>query len=266
MSNTISPIVLASYPRSGNTFIRNILMDVYGLFSWNSYQRFSYLKFAAFHPNCRPEDRFYINKQDRTPEEVRGYLKHEIHKTHDLPGEAAEMLAGKPFVVCIIRDGRDAVVSEAHHRADIVEPGSQFRENLLEAVRAEGGSHFGGWSENVRCWLEKADLVLHFEQLIREPKRCMEKFASLTPLPPPDFGKMPTFESQRSGDGAFVRCGSGEDGGTDFPKLFFRRGEPGGWQDEMDPESHHLFLAKHGSMLKELGYLAQDYQQLKYLI
>lgn len=259
-------MILASYPRSGNTFFRNILMDVYGLFSWNGFSRYSYLKFAAFHPNCRPEDRFYINKQDRTPEEVRALLKYEIVKTHELPGQSGEMLDGKPFVVCIIRDGRDAVVSEAHHRADIVEPGSHFRTNLLEAIRAEGGSHFGGWSENVRSWLGKADLVFHFEQLIREPVRCMEKLSSLITLPPPDFEKMPTFASQRRGEGVFVRSDKEVDRRADFPKLFFRRGEPGAWQEEMDPESLHLFLEKHGQMLKELGYLAQDYQQLKYLI
>ena len=29
-------VVLASFPRSGNTFLRNILIDVAGIYSWNN--------------------------------------------------------------------------------------------------------------------------------------------------------------------------------------------------------------------------------------
>ena len=45
--------------------------------------------------------------------------------------------------VYIIRDGRDALCSMAHHRKDIVAPGSDYYENLKAAVLAEKGTFFG---------------------------------------------------------------------------------------------------------------------------
>jgi hypothetical protein len=91
------------------------------------------------------------------------------------------------------------VVSMAHHRKDIVAPGSDFQENLRAAIIAQGGSHFGGWSKNVEQWIKQADLVLYYEDLIANPRACMERVRKLLELTEPDYNKIPTFEQLKQG-------------------------------------------------------------------
>ena len=259
-------ICIASYPRSGNTFLRNIFFDVFGLFSWNNYHRYIFLRETLSHPMVKKRDRFFLNDQLHRPEDLLEYMPCQIIKTHDLPENNHEFLRTEPFIICIIRDGRDAVVSEAHHRSNIVAPGSPFEENLREAITAPEGSHFGGWTANVRAWLYRADLVFHFEQLISDPERCINKLTSMLNLPEPNLTRIPTFESQRSGDSAFITDRRLETYSDTFPRLFFRRGEYGAWKEEMPEMMQQLFMAYHGSMLEELGYLNEDLSRLKYFI
>lgn len=259
-------ICIASYPRSGNTFLRNIFLDLFGIFSWNNYHRYRFLRETLDHPMIKKRDRFFLNDQLYRPEDLLELLPFQVIKTHDLPESNKEFLNTQPFVIYIIRDGRDAVISEAHHRSDIVEPGSSFAENLKEAVEAPGGSHFGGWSHNVKAWLPLADLVIHFEQLISEPELCCRKIASALSLPEPDFSKMPTFESQRSGKSAFITEKRLETYRDTFPKLFFRSGKVGAWRSEMDQAMQQLFVNTHGDLLNELGYNGDIPSELKYRI
>ncbi|MFO7721997.1 MAG: sulfotransferase domain-containing protein [Bacteroidales bacterium] len=264
MENTNYNICIVSYPRSGNTFMRHIFKDVFGLFSWNSYDRYRFLSDVADSPWVRERDMFFINNRHYTPEELKELFPSRIIKTHELPDDSAPFPDQDTFIILIIRDGRDAVVSEAHHRSDIIEPGSPFSGNLLEAICAPGGSHFGGWSANLKAWIPRAHLIFHFEQLIAEPEKCIRKLMEHCPLPVPDFTRIPTFESQREGKHAYISNDRIGDFADDFSRLFFRRGEPGAWREEMPPEMQQLFLERHGTVLEELGYHKDNIESLKY--
>lgn len=267
MKELTQNILIISYPRSGNTFLRNIFMEVFGLFSWNSYDRYLFLRDAMVHPGVRDKDRFFLNDRPMSPESLRPLLLSGIFKTHELPEGAQAILDTRPFIIYLVRDGRDAVVSEAYHRRDITSPGSHLATNLREAILAEGGSHFGGWSANVNAWIPKADLVIHFEQLITQPEICIRKLVSLMPLPDPAMGRIPTFESQRRGDGHFISHNRQEKYADAFPKLFFRKGKAGGWRDDLSHEMHQLFVTHHGATLASLGYSERvDVHSLKYRI
>ncbi len=217
-------IVLASFPRSGNTFLRNILFEAFGLES-STYH----------HDPGRPLDP--------------NYHLYPIVKTHLLPHQLPAEIRNRP-VVYIVRDGRDAVVSLAHHRSDIVEPGSDFENNLIEAILAQEGSYFGGWSENVKAWSIQADLILRFEDLIHDPMHEVLKLESLLDLPEPDPAKMPTFQQLKFGNPKY--------GGTFMHRQVaeqnFRKGQSGSWKEEMSPKIHRLFMARHGQLLMELHY------------
>ena len=107
-------IWLASFPRSGNTFFRNILYQLYGLES------------STFHrePNYPVDE---------------GYESYPVVKTHLLP---SDLIPDDPNIkkVYLVRDGRDALVSIAHHRKDIIEPHTDYYNNLLEAVLSIEGT------------------------------------------------------------------------------------------------------------------------------
>ncbi|RMF01366.1 MAG: glycosyltransferase [Bacteroidetes bacterium] len=219
-------IWLASFPRSGNTFFRNILFEVYGIGS------------STYH-------------QDPNRALDADWDQQAVIKTHLLPDQLpAHLRTAK--AVYLIRDGRDALVSMAHHRKDIVAPGSDFYNNLLMAILANEGSYFGGWSENVRQWTAKADLVIHFADLIEDPIREVEKLRAIMDLPPPKLDKLPSFRDLKFGQPQY---GGGQ--ANRLAQQHFRRGKIGSWQDEMPPELHRLFWRIHGPTMQQWGYTEQ---------
>ncbi len=115
---------LASFPRSGNTFFRNILYEVYGLES------------STFHTELD----IPLTKN---------YSDYPFVKTHLLPDQLIPKDSTIPAIY-LVRDGRDALCSEAHATKDFVHPHSHFLENLKAAIIAEKGSFLGVGQE--MCW------------------------------------------------------------------------------------------------------------------
>ena len=219
-------IWLASFPRSGNTFFRNVLYEVYGLAS------------STYH-------------KDATRKLDDNFLEFPVIKTHLLPSELPEQPNRK--MVYLLRDGRDSMVSIAHHRKDIVQKGTDFYNNLLEAILAQFGSYFGGWSENVRQWAEVADIVIRFEDLIADPLREVEKLRAIMDLPEPNIDKLPTFKQLKFGK---PKYGGGKKNELELERVrhHFRRGKAGGWRDELPPELEALFWQQHGAQMERFGY------------
>ncbi len=220
-------IWLASFPRSGNTFFRNVLFEVYGISS------------STYHTH-----------ENRKKDE--GFLEYDVVKTHLLPSELPAEYRDQPSVY-IIRDGRDALVSIAHHRKDIVVPGTDFYNNLVDAILAQGGSFFGGWSRNVRQWTAKADIVIRFEDLIADPIGEVEKLRAIMDLPQPDRSKIPSFKDLKFGRPQYGG-GKGKRFRAARAEKHFRKGKVGGWKDEMPPMPARLLWSKHGSELARWGY------------
>jgi len=157
--------------------------------------------------------------------------------------------------VYLIRDGRDALVSIAHHRKDIVVPGSNYYKNLVEAILARGGSFFGGWSMNVEQWTSKADIIIRYEDLIKDPIRQTERLREIMELPEPKLENLPTFQSLKKGKS---RYGSGEKKKTEQVKAyadkFFRRGVVGSYKNEMPKVFQLLFWFKNKKQMKANNY------------
>lgn len=229
---THSPLFwLASFPRSGNTFVRNILYEVFGLTSgtWDVDDAGVVLE-----PQC---------------------FSHPVVKTHMLPGALPHDQGMK--AVYLVRDGRDAMVSIAHHRSDIVAPGSNFLNNMKAAIYAENDSFFGGWSKNVEQWLARADLVIRYEDLICDPAAATERIRQLAGLPQSDYSRIPGFRELKYGT---PRYGSGMDRDLSeeerkaLATKNFRKGKAGAWQEEMPQELVDLFWSIHGDTMVRLGY------------
>ncbi|MEM9916849.1 MAG: sulfotransferase domain-containing protein [Bacteroidota bacterium] len=214
-------IWLASFPRSGNTFMRNVLFQVYGLES------------SAIH--------------EKNLEQPGDRLTFPIVKTHLMPHQVAH-LGAKPAVIYLVRDGRDALVSLAHHRSNIVAPGSDFHFNLSEALKAKEGSFFGGWHQNVLDWIQKADVIVRFEDLIQDPMAQMERIESVLSLPARvERIELPTFDTQKFGNPRYGPNGEKK-------TLFFRKGKIGDWKEEMPQRLQKAFWYKSGPLMELLGY------------
>lgn len=221
-------IWLASYPRSGNTFFRILLDEVYGIPS---------ASFDVYNPKAVTPD----------------YQNFQVVKTHVLPEQLAPKDDSIPAVY-LIRDGRDAVVSMAHHRADIVAPGTDFTKNLVDAIRARNGSQFGGWSKHVRLWTRRASIVIRFEDLIQSPVECVERIRPWLKLPSPKLEKVPTFSDLKSPEFQFDKSPFIAWAPPKIRSNFFRKGKIGAWKEEMPRWMQWLFYVYHGKALREMGY------------
>ncbi len=222
-------IWLASYPRSGNTFIRNILNDVYGLESSSFFEK-----------KGEPEN----------------YTDFPFVKCHLLP---EELIPNNKDIkaVYLIRDGRDALVSMAHQRRDIYEPNSNFEDNFREALIAANGSYFGGWSHNVEQWIKRTTIFIRFEDLIKNPLEQCDRLRKIIELPPANKEMLPTFKSLKFGKpkyGRGKRIAKTEEEELDIVKKSFRKGVAGGWKDELSEELHDLFWSYHRDTMERTGY------------
>jgi len=224
-------IWMASYPRSGNTFLRIVLYEVYGIES------------SAFH-------------SDPNRSLAPNYSQYKVVKTHLLPHQLVPNDSSIPAVY-IVRDGRDSIISLAHQSKDLISSGKDFNQIMSEAILAAKGSFFGGWSNNVESWLPRADIVMKFEELIENPIDTIEQLRKIIDLPKPDIGKLPTFDDLRSNR---YRYGSGSSDRSarqqyEHRKKFFRKGQPGSWREEMPEHLKELFWQLHGKTMIKLGYI-----------
>lgn len=250
-------IVLASYPRSGNTFFRNLLWEVYGWFSWNNLDKYT----QALYRLERFKERNFLEDSESEKALKLKELEDRIHpaivKTHELPVKILPYCKENVKIIYLIRDGRDALVSQAHHNVDIVNPGSKFSSSLKHSIIAPGDTHFGGWSQNVRLWREKADAIVYFEELIKNPLDTIESLRHILNLPSPNTDKIPTFESQKKGASFFggaARKNIKKSEKRELVSLFFRNGKIGGWKNEMDLIDKVLYRFFHDKVAREMGY------------
>jgi len=218
---------IASFPRSGNTFFRNILFDVYGV---NSLEDESEIKFS----NNKDESVFI--------------------KVHKLPYQLKSYNSKKDFVIYLVRDGRDSICSMAFKRKSLIDPNSDIHQNFREATNADRGSFFGGWANNCRLWLAENHILVRFEDLIKDPKTTFQKFEKIIGLPLANWDKLPTFEKQKSG---LAKHGIDPDynyKGNDFSQKFFRKGQVGNWKEEMPEEFQNTFWNNSKEIMIALGY------------
>lgn len=177
-----------------------------------------------------------------------------VVKTHHLPDELPVELVQRKIVL-LVRDGRDAAVSFAHHRKDVVAPESAFDQNLNEAIYAAEGSHFGGWSIHTEYWLKRADLVIHFEDLIQNPIEQCERLREFIALPEPNAQRLPSFSSLKNGQPEY---GSGKYvTDKNLASSWFRKGKVNGWNEEMSEFQQALFWHLHGETMEQMGYALQ---------
>jgi hypothetical protein len=232
-------IWLASYPRSGNTFLRVVLHRVYNVPTYSVYndddpvaQRVGP---ALVGYREKPSDRSLMT-DGRTVHFVK------THKRRKSDGHPA---------IYLVRDGRDAIVSQARLRASSF-PESEQNNSLFERLLREeiARPYFddqpssGTWGGNVLSWLDNGDAplaILRYEDLVVDPHEAVRRaVAALVPdLIPNMDSRIPSFGDLHAIDGEF-----------------FRRGQVGSHRDEMPESLRDLFYAQpeNAAAMQLLGY------------
>jgi hypothetical protein len=235
---------VASYPRSGNTLGMLTLRDIFGLTQLGTVHR-EHLGLDGL-PHLPPN-------AAREPYEIPPELA-------DLPNEELVTAIGErpePFFIkthrpadaddpapglYIVRDGRDALVSQARRLNDVGTPGFRelpFNRGLSKLIES-GTRAFGDWSRHVRAWRTRdaTTALIRFEELVVDPGPVIAGGCGQLGLAMPDpSGELTPFVAARAHN-----------------PVEFRRGEVGSWREEMPPRLQTRFWRRHGEEMEALGY------------
>jgi sulfotransferase family protein len=230
--------VLASYPRSGNTWLRFMLAEI---FSGHS---------TDFENIDRiiPEMGLQVFAHGVLPEGGRLVKTHERYR------------AEYRKAIYLVRDVRDVALSN-HARECAVGAHFMTIDEYLPLFLAGKTSGFGSWVRHLRSWFESplmskgAIMVLRFEDLRRDTFGELSRVLTFL-----GYDIDPAQIRSAIANCSLERMRIKEDSAHTMPRVhdeagrFVRTGSIGGWKDNLSESQLQLLDASAGAMLMEMGY------------
>ncbi|MDE8348755.1 MAG: sulfotransferase domain-containing protein [Acidocella sp.] len=267
---------LASYPKSGNTWLRaflhNFIAEPETPYSINALTDFSAVESAAvfFAPyDPRPASRYSTIDVQRLRPRVHADLMalHEdlvfikTHnaalKIHDIELCTPEVSAG---AIYLLRDPRDVAVSYARYTGQSIDQTITFMGKSGAANRGTETQVFeflSSWSAHVRSWaMRPKTLVVRYEDLLSAPETAFGAIISY-------LGDAPETQRLRKAI-AFSRFEvlAGQEGVGGYAahapgaaSAFFRAGQAGGWREILSPAQARQIATDHAAVMQQFGYL-----------
>jgi hypothetical protein len=267
---------LASYPKSGNTWVRaflhNYLRQPTAPHDINRLHEMTLGESDAVHfavHDPRPASRYSIEEvQALRPRVHRDFMSAypdlvfvKTHNAslvvHGVPLVTPEVTAGAIYVV---RDPRDIAVSYARH---LGRPVDEVISLMADPQAAIGGDDahvyegLGSWSIHVHFWTRRPNPRLHvmrFEDMIEEPERAFGDLVRFLGQEPPParlataiaFSSLEVLRAQEQG-GGFVERPAGT-------SAFFGSGRPGVWRDALTAAQAARIESDHATEMARFKY------------
>ncbi len=274
-------IWLASYPKSGNTWLRAFLAN----YMKNQETALPINELVGYALG----DGFLIHyerltgkpAEQLTPEEI-NRLRPQVHewfasskgqtvfvKTHNFVGRVEDSALITPSAtagaIYLVRNPLDVAVSYAHH----------FRATMDEAIEAlcrkdhivAGGprvlpQYLGSWWQHVRSWTEAPGLkphVMRYEDMLTSPDRSFGALAAFLKWPPEPERlqravRFSSFRelSRQEQSGSFKELPAGA------TAAFFRQGRAGIWREALSGAQVERLVAANGETMQRFGYLTPE--------
>lgn len=221
-------LLLASYPRSGNTFLRVLLNQVFGLpsadiFGSGSEQAFirNGVMFAAMGGVTHDLDPADFISRARASDHL------ELVKTHERP-------IGADPAIYLVRDGRSAIVSYYHYVRNV-----EKLDYSLEDIIC-GSAYGGSWSEHIYDWAperRERTLLIRFENLVKDPEGELKRVGQFLCLEP------------RTKDVVTFEWLNGI-----FPQFFRSGSDANNIRELRESGCEDLFWRWHTPMMYRMGY------------
>lgn len=219
---------LASYPRSGNTLLRQILCQAFGQKTYSRYNDPAYIGTIPALAEATGHVMF-SGSWDAFAAEAMRSERAVLVKTHDPPPDDAP-------AVYVVRDGRAAAVSWMH----MLRAWRPHAETLLDDI-IEGRTRFGGWSGHLNAWKmakRPRTLFLRYEELTLDPQPSIARLSRFLGLP-----QVAAFDDRRKELQAVA-------------PGFVREGSNAKNIAELNLAQRSRFRELHGRWLERLGYPA----------
>jgi hypothetical protein len=270
---------LASYPKSGSTWMRALLMNYQanhdrpvaldrlgGIFS--SPDRWFFDMMAGFPSAHLSPDA----ADDLQPEIFRHYARLDdspkVIKCHDA---FRDVPSGEPLfppeatraALYLVRNPLDVVVSYAHHENtgfdDIIawmdDPGARLADDGRR-LHGQLRQDLGCWSDHVRSWCDRAEIpvrVVRYEDLVADTRGVLMAALHFLGMDVSEerleratgFSSFGELRRQEAAGGFLERKGA---------SRFFRRGAPGAGREELTPAQVGRIIDRHGAVMERFGY------------
>ena len=273
-------IWLASYPKSGNTFVRSLLSSYF--FSEEGYFDFNYLKSIKQFPSKQLFKKIGIttNNEDeilKNYNHAQEYINKRapliLLKTHSSLFEINKTkftnLDNSLGVIYIVRDPRNVVTSFSNHfNLDINESAKRIISNsvLGESTNEKVITYVLSWKYHYESWKlfkkEKKYLLVEYEKLIKNPREILTKmlnfiFRLSNNNSKIDYKKIDnvisstTFEKLKD----LEKKDNFDEKPKSMKSSFFKLGEKNKWQNLLDQDVEKMITNEFKKEMKELGYM-----------
>ena len=216
-------IWLASYPRSGNTFLRIVLNKCFNIKTYSVYgDKFdiaSHKKTSDVVGHKQLPENFEI-------ETARKSKKLYLIKTHGY-------IQTEDKVIYLVRDGRESIASYLQYEKNFHEREKSVKDIII------GNVGFSSWADHIATWnplCRKNTLLIKFENLIDDPVKHIDDISQFLDIKPIS-DDIPTFKQLNS-----------------INPKFFRSGKNDSWASLFSIDDIILFWLRSYNQMKDMGY------------
>ncbi|MSP82259.1 MAG: sulfotransferase domain-containing protein [Alphaproteobacteria bacterium] len=276
-------IWLASYPKSGNTWLRaflhNLLRNLDKPFEINQLTAFtggdsrSYL-YRLIDPRpateysfedvakLRPQVHEALTR--RSPDNVFVKTHNALIADFDIPAISLSLTAGSIYV---IRNPLDVVISYANHLSSTIDATTE----LMALPGSRTGNHelvvsevMSSWSVHVESWTKTPSPSLHvvrYEDMQKKPWETFNGVAKFLGLKPPREriekairqSSFKVLQEQERRTGFIER--------SPLAERFFREGRMDQWRSVLTPEQVGKIVAAHRAQMERFGYVPPEQRE-----
>lgn len=270
---------LASYPKSGSTWLAMALRSIYG-----GGQPVDFTNENILFPQAASREAFdrtlAIESSDLTSEEdeclrprlyetlaqqATAPLIRRVHAAFVRTGAGEHMFPPKLTlgVVYIVRDPRDVAVSYAHYMDGNIDRAVEAMRNPSAAIGALSGAlspllrqRLLTWSGHVESWLNAylPLVLLRYEDMLARPAETLSIAASFLGWNTDPKIINATVEATRFDRLQAQEQSHGFEARLSRSSPFFRRGVAGGWTDSLTPNQVRQIERDHSRVMTRLGY------------
>jgi len=269
---------LASYPKSGNTWLRAFLS---ALLSGRPVD-INDMPFVGMSADARVpfDETLGIDSADLSPKQVtnlrpRAYevwatdATRPVHcKVHDAyhltpAGEPLFPTAATRGAVYVVRDPRAVAVSFAHYVAQSIDETIAWMDhpaamlgNFPQRLSQRLPARLLRWSAHVESWLA-APFPVHlvrYEDMSADPHATFTELAAFLGLP---SDRETIASAVAATTFSRLQAQEREAGFVEKPnsaRAFFREGKTDGWRRSLTPKNAERIVASHGALMRRLGY------------